>query len=193
VLRHAIRADLPSVVDVWVEAFADDPFFRWIAPDDADWPAFGSDWMSLVADLCFERGHTYLAEDVAVAWVPPDVALVGPAEFQRARDLIAAFAGDERAEQALAVIVQARGHAMREPHWTLQYVGVGDLARGAGLGALAVAPMLAVADRDGLPVGLTSTNGRNLTFYERFGFEVVAEVPTPDEAATLRPMERRIS
>jgi len=191
VLRHAIRADLPTVVDVWVEAFAADPFFRWIASDNADWPAFGTRWMSLVADLCFERGHTYLAEDVAVAWVPPDVALVGPADIERARDIIAAHAGDERAEQALRVIVEARGYAMQEPHWTLQYVGVRDRARGAGLGGLAVAPMLAVADRDSLPVGLTSTNGRNLTFYERFGFRVVAEVLTPDGAATLRPMERR--
>ena len=191
VLRHAIRADLPTVTDVWVEAFAADPFFRWLAPEDADWRGFGTAWMGFVADLCFERGHTYLADNVAAAWVPPDVALVGPDEIQRGRDIIASHAGEARADEALAAIVRARGHAMDAPHWTLQYIGVRDRARGEGLGAQAVAPMLAVVDRDGLPCGLTSTNARNLPFYERHGFRVVAEVPVGEGAAALRPMERR--
>lgn len=189
-LRHALRADLPHVVQTWVEAFATDPYFRWIAPDDASWQLFGTRWMGFVADLCFERGHTYLADSVAIAWVPPDIAVASNDDFARARDLIATQAGDRRADEALAAIVSARTHGMAEPHWTLQYVGVRDRARGQGLGSLAVAPMLAVADSDGLPVGLTSTNGRNLSFYERQGFRVVAEVMTVDGAATLRPMER---
>jgi hypothetical protein len=35
-----------------------------------------------------------------------------------------------------------------------------------------------------------STNPRNLSFYERHGFRLVAEVSTPDEGAILRPMVR---
>jgi GNAT superfamily N-acetyltransferase len=191
VLRQAVRTDLPTVVDIWVEAFATDPYFRWIAPDDREWPAFGARWMRFVADLCFERGHTYLADDVAVAWVPPDVSVAGPDDFARGRSLIADQAGDAIADQALAAILASRAHGIEDPHWTLQYIGVRDRGRGRGLGAAAVAPMLAAADRDGLPTGLTSTNGRNLTFYERHGFRVVAEVPTPGGEAVLRPMERR--
>ncbi len=34
-LRHARRVDLPAVVDVWVDAFARDPYLRWIQPDGA--------------------------------------------------------------------------------------------------------------------------------------------------------------
>ena len=191
-LRQALRADLPAVVDIWVEAFAADPYFRWIAPDDADWPSFGGAWMRFISDLCFERGHTYVSEDVAVSWVPPDVALAGPDDFVRGRELIAQQAGEELADQALGTILAARAHAMTDPHWTLQYIGVRDSARGQGLGAAAVAPMLAAADRDGLPCGLTSTNIRNVPFYERHGFRVVAEVPTAGGEATLRPMERRV-
>ena len=57
-------------------------------------------------------------------------------------------------------------------------------------GAAVVAPLLAVCDSEGLPCGLTSTNPRNVPFYERFGFRVAAEVPTPDGAAVLQPMQR---
>ena len=189
---HALRRDLEAIASLWVDAFTDDPFLRWIQPDDARWPAFGSAWMTFVAELVFERGHTYVGDplDVAVAWVPPDVALVGAEDVARGRAIIAQHAGAARADDAMATIVAARAHALDEPHWTLQYLGVRTGRQGTGLGARAVAPMLAVCDAEGLPCGLVSTNRRNLPFYERLGFTVDAEVPTPDGAATMRPMLR---
>lgn len=84
----------------------------------------------------------------------------------------------------------ARAHAVDEPHWTLQYIGVRPGRQGAGLGAAAVAPILAVIDAEALACGLVSTNPRNVPFYERLGFRVKAEVATPDGAAALRPMRR---
>jgi GNAT superfamily N-acetyltransferase len=191
-LRHALRADVPAVVDLWVEAFAGDPYLRWIAPTDEAWLRFGRAWLGFIADLCFERGHTYLSDPagVAVAWIPPDLSLVGPDDIARGRAIIAEHAGEARAEDALTTILAARGHSLEEPHWTLQYIGVHPGRQGTGLGAAAVAPVLARCDAEGLPCGLVSSNPRNVPFYERLGFTVAAEVATPDGAATLRPMAR---
>jgi GNAT superfamily N-acetyltransferase len=192
VLRHALRRDLDVVAQVWVEAFAGDAYLRWIQPDDREWPAFGGAWMRFIAELVFERGHTYVDDPpaVAVAWVPPDVALVGPDDIARGRSIIAAHAGETRADEAIATIVAARGHVADEPHWTLQYIGVTPRRQSAGLGVAAVSPMLHVCDAEGLPCWLVSSNGRNVAFYERLGFRVTAEVATPDNAAVLRPMRR---
>jgi GNAT superfamily N-acetyltransferase len=192
ILRHALRRDLGAISDVWVDAFSHDPYLRWIQPDDQRWSAFGGAWMTFIAELVFERGHTYLADpaDVAVAWIPPDVALVGPAEVERGRSIIAEHAGEARADAAFATIMAARSHAVEESHWTLQYIGVRTARHGAGLGASAAAPILAVCDIERLPCGLVSTNPRNVSFYERLGFRVIAEVATPDGSATLRPMYR---
>lgn len=191
-LRHALRRDLSGIVDLWVEAFADDPYLRWIQPDDQQWPAFGSAWMTFIADLVLERGHTYLADptDVAVAWVPPDVALVGPDDVARGRSIIAEHAGEARADEAVGTIMAARAHALDEPHWTLQYIGVRPGRQGAGLGAAAIEPILAVCNAEMTACGLVSTNPRNVPFYERHGFQVAAEVPTPDGTAVMRPMHR---
>jgi ribosomal protein S18 acetylase RimI-like enzyme len=189
-LKHALRADLPAVVDIWVDAFSGDPFFRWIAPEDATYEAFAPAWLGMVADLCFERGHTSWCPQAAIAWIPPDLALVGPEGMERARDLIAAHAGEDRAEQALAVVREARSRVLDEPHWTLQYVGVRPTTQGTGLGAAIANIGLAVADRDDRPCALISTNGRNVAFYERLGFEVTAAVDVPDGSAALRPMLR---
>jgi GNAT superfamily N-acetyltransferase len=192
-LKQALRADLRSIVDIWVDAFATDPFQRWIEPDDTRWPAYGAAWMTFVAELTFERGHTLLDDDqgVAVAWIPPDLSLVGPDDLERGRSIMASHVGEARADEALATILTARGHDLEQPHWTLQYLGVRASSRARGVGATAVAPGLAACDRDGLPCGLVSTNARNLSFYERHGFTLVAEVPTPDGTAVLRPMHRQ--
>lgn len=191
-LRHALRRDLGAIAELWTDAFTDDPYLRWIQPDDAGWPAFGSAWMTFIADLAFERGHTYVADpiDVAVAWVPPDLSLVGPADIERGRAIIADHAGEARADEALSTIMAARSHAIDGPSWTLQYIGVRPGRRGAGLGGAAVAPILEVCDAEAMPCGLVSTNPRNLSFYGRLGFRVAAEVPTPDGAAVMRPMHR---
>ena len=191
-MRHALRADVPVIADLWVDAFAGDPFLRWIEPDDGRWAAFGGAWMTFIAELALERGHTYVADpaDVAVAWIPPDLSLVGPDDLARGRSIIATHAGEAKADDAFATIIAARGHAVEGPHWTLQYLGVRSTRQGSGLGAAAVGPRLGVCDREAIPCGLVSTNPRNLSFYERFGFRVDAEVSTPDGVATMRPMHR---
>ena len=191
-LRHALRRDLDDVVELWIDAFADDPYLRWVEPDDAGWPAFGRAWFSFILGLVFDRGHTYVADplDVAVAWVPPDVDFVGPDDLARGTAILCEHGGVARGEGARDTILAARRHALEEPHWTLQYIGVRSSAQGRGLGVSATMPMLVVCDAEGLACTLTSTNGRNVPFYERLGFGVVAEVSTPDGAATLRPMVR---
>jgi GNAT superfamily N-acetyltransferase len=150
--------------------------------------------LTMIAELAFERGHTYLAPtgQVATAWIPPDLSLVTADDIVRVRAIVAVHAGEQRAEQALTTIVAARAHGIDEPHWTLQYIGVRAASHGQGLGAAAVAPLLERCDADGIPCGLVSTNPRNVSFYERLGFAAVTEVPTPDGVAVLRPMHRPV-
>ena len=134
--RHAHLVDLDTVVGVWVEAFAHDPYFRWIAPSEDSYFAFARDWMTFIAELAFERGHTYLdpAGQLATAWIPPDLSLVTIDNVDRARAIVAEHAGDARAGHALTTIIAARAHDLNEPHWTLQYIGVRSASHGRGLG-----------------------------------------------------------
>lgn len=194
-LRHALRRDLPEVVDIWVDAFTRDPFLRWIAPDDAMWAELGPAWLGFVAAQTFERGHTYLSRggEVAVAWIPPDVGFASPADLDRAVATIDAIVGTAKGDDWYTTVLQARDHHLAESHWTLQYFGVRAHAQGRGIGAHAVAPILSVCDAEALPCGLISTNARNVSFYERQGFRVVAEIATPDGRAVLRPMHRERS
>ena len=76
---------------------------------------FGTAWLTLVAQLTFERGHTMIADpaDVAIAWVPPDIELVDADAVALAREIIAAHAGETRADDALKNVPFYERHGFR--------------------------------------------------------------------------------
>ena len=191
-LRDALRRDLPEVVDIWFDAFSNDPWLRWIARSDDEWATFGPEWLAFVADQASVHGHTYLGGhgEAAAAWIPPGHDFITADDLPEVRRILAAHVGEARAEQAVATMGGAGSRAPDAPHWTLLYLGVRSTSQSRGVGGVIVAPMLDVADADGLPSSLVSSNPRNVPFYERLGFQVVAEVPTPDGATALRPMQR---
>jgi GNAT superfamily N-acetyltransferase len=190
-LRQALRTDFPLIVDIWTDAFAGDPFLGWMC-GDGDWSRFGPEWLGFILELTFERGHTYVADGdaAAVGWIPPDLAFAGPGDMDRGAAIVERHAGAQRAAEALQTIRSMRDHITDAPHWTLQYIGVRASRRGGGLGTAVVGPQLAVCDRDQLPCALISSNPANVPFYRRLGFEIDAELWSPDRAASIRAMTR---
>ncbi|MCU0267407.1 MAG: GNAT family N-acetyltransferase [Acidimicrobiales bacterium] len=192
VLRAAASSDLDLVVDIWTDAFAADPFLRWVQPADDDWPRFAAARFALVVEHAWRVGELDLigTDDGAVAWLPPGAAPAVPADADRLAALLVEHAGDRRGRHALAAIGAARAALPDEAHRVLRYVGVRARHQGRGLGALLVTPGLRRCDADGTPTALVSSNPANLGFYRRSGFEVVAEVWTPDGRACLHTMVR---
>lgn len=67
-------------------------------------------------------------------------------------------------------------HRPVEPHWYLAQIGVGDGARGAGVGGALLESRLRAVDAAGLPVYLESSNERNRALYRRSGFRSIASI-----------------
>ena len=66
-------------------------------------------------------------------------------------------------------------HFAPAAHWYLFYLGVTPAQQGRGMGSALLQPVLARADAAALPCYLETGVARNLRFYERHGFQVVAE------------------
>jgi ribosomal protein S18 acetylase RimI-like enzyme len=78
----------------------------------------------------------------------------------------------------------------RQPHWYLASLGTAVDQQGKGVGGALMRPVLTHCDAEGIPCYLESSKERNLSFYRRHGFEVVEEVPLPDDGPTLWTMWR---
>jgi ribosomal protein S18 acetylase RimI-like enzyme len=75
-------------------------------------------------------------------------------------------------------------------HWYLYYVGVTPTQQGQGRGSALLHPILTRADAEGRPCYLETGAARNVGFYERHGFQVVAEGALPHGGPRLWAMLR---
>lgn len=89
------------------------------------------------------------------------------------------FASILRMMRSADYLEKIKKQVIPEPHWELMFVGVEESKRGKGIGETLLQPMLDQADTEKSAIYLDSMNERNLNFYKRNGFEVVAEGQVP--------------
>jgi ribosomal protein S18 acetylase RimI-like enzyme len=188
IVKTAGAADEAAAIDVLVLAFASDPVTRWTWRDPgvylASFPAF----VRAFGGKAFAHGSGDYVDGYAGAalWLPPDVH---PDE----EALSAVFARSVPAaiqKDAAAMMEQMGRYHPREPHWYLPLVGVDPCYQGKGYGAALMRHALSRCDREGKLAYLESTNPRNITLYERHGFERLGTVQVGTGPPVV-PMLRR--
>lgn len=189
-MRYATAANLEPMAEVLSAAFVDDPLFRWMFHDQIVEGV--GEWFRLVVPLLFARGHTYFdtgRRSVAI-WSPPDVPLLTPADYEAAEAVVARRSTVGHAAEVFGALRTAGAHRPATPNWQLIYLCVAPGSQGRGEGVETLAPMLSMCDAQEFPAYLHSTNPRNVPFYERLGFRVLAEIPTGEDGPVIRPMLR---
>ncbi|HAS12779.1 MAG TPA: GNAT family N-acetyltransferase [Acidimicrobiaceae bacterium] len=176
-VRHAVRRDLDTLADTLGEAFTDDPMMAWMYPEAAARPAQSRQFMRTALDIGLPHGHVYATDGdhAAAIWSPPDIELFD----DEATGLLFTMLGEQLGPGADAVGAGLMAinalHPHDEPHFYLFVIGAAR--RGAGLGSVLLRKILAQCDQQGIGAYLESSNTRNVPFYERHGFRVIAEEP----------------
>lgn len=171
-----------------VLSFSADPATRWTWPDPQDYivnmprlaQAFGS--AAFTHDSAFGiDGYSGMA-----LWLPPGVQ---PDE-EAMVDIVQRTAPASIRDEIFGVFEQMSAFHPVEPHWYLPLIGVDPASQGKGLGGALMRHALDRCDRDGLPAYLESSNPRNITLYQRFGFESLGVIQV-GTSPRLVPMLRR--
>ena len=96
----------------------------------------------------------------------------------------------EQQEDLFAVLEQMDGAHPTFSHWYLPWFGVDGARQGRGIGNELMLKCLEIVDQDQLPAYLESPNPRNVSFYERHGFDVTGRAQAGDSPpiiSMLRP------
>ncbi len=119
----------------------------------------------------------------AAAWIPPAGYPVGVGrQVRQLVDLVPAlpWAWQAAAEARRAQSANRTEHRRHPAHYYLRALGVTPAAQGTGIGSSLVRPVLDRADAEGVGCFLQTATEANVSWYGRFGFEVVASYrPTP--------------
>lgn len=79
---------------------------------------------------------------------------------------------------------------LHDEHWYLVLLAVDPVAWRQGIGEALLRPGLDRADADGLPCYLETQKHANLAYYQRFGFELAADLEPVEGGAHLFTMQR---
>ncbi|MFW0787589.1 GNAT family N-acetyltransferase [Gordonia sp. CPCC 206044] len=178
--------DLDLVSTLLAQAFADDPVTRWVNPDpSADKLLFATlvRWVhgpAACADVAFLDGSAV----GAAVWDPPGARMSPRQQFGSVWGFVRALRGKVR--RGMILETEFAKHRPKEPHWYLGQVGAAVHGMGVGTALLTTG-----VDRVDGPAYLESSNEVNIPLYERFGFEVTAEVTLPFDGPRVWPMYRR--
>ena len=190
--RRIRSGERDAVLATVVEAFRTDPQLRWYFPDDAGYDAGAPRFFGVLLDTRIEGGEVWAVDDLsAVAlWIPPGGNLLGP-DAVEARYAEAVATLPAPAPERIAVTDRlVDGLQPRRPHWYLGVLATRPERRGRGLASAVLAPVLAAADRAGVPVALETSTARNVAYYGRHGFATLGEQALGPDSPTVRVMQR---
>lgn len=188
-LRRANISDWRQVADITAEGFAEDPVNRYVFGNPR---AILSGMQVLARDVYLKRGFSHLhGDDGSTLWLPPGA----DGEFSSLTMLKFAIGQMRHGTKGALARGQELGarmaaHHPKDPHLYLFAITTREAARGKGVGKALLDPVLAHADREGLPVYLENSNPVNSGFYASRGFERMALFEVGDGGPIMEPMWR---
>jgi ribosomal protein S18 acetylase RimI-like enzyme len=157
-----------------VLAFSADPAARWTWPDPQQYLTHFPAFVKAFGGKAFTHGSAHYADGYAGAalWLPPDVH---PDEETLVALLQSTVPGHIR-NDFFAVFEQMGNYHPSEPHWYLPLIGVDPAQQNKGYGGALLRHALIECDRDKKLAYLESTNPKNISLYERHGFEALGTI-----------------
>jgi ribosomal protein S18 acetylase RimI-like enzyme len=179
-----------NAINTIVLGFAADPMARWAWPDPTVYLATMPAFVDAFGGRAFEHGAAYVTEGTrAVAlWLPPGVE---PDEARMGAIMEETLRPEISKDIATIMNGMAEYHP-HEPHWYLPFIATDPIWRGQGLGALLMKHVLRRCDEEGIAAYLESSNPRNISLYERHGFEIIGNIQS-GSSPVLTPMLRPAS
>jgi len=190
-------ADVESAAEVLVRSFAEDPGLLFVLPDPADRAWLGPSLARSVLRYTLQCGTPLVTpppvRGVAL-WFPPDAPAPTQTDLQESglADVPERLgpAAWGRFQRLLDHLDALHPRYAPDPHWYLAMLGVDPVHQRQGIGEALMRPVFAQADRDGVACYLEAPTAENARYYERRGFQIVAETDVPDSPVHVWLMRR---
>lgn len=186
-VKSAAEDRREAIVRTITLGFATDPVARWVWPDPAVYLEVYPQFADAFGGKGFAHGSVYETACLRAAalWLPPGTE----PDAERMFALAAQSVPSERMEEIGTFMAQMDHFHPEEPCWYLPLIAADPFATGRGLGAALMKHALAIVDKAGLPAYLESSNPRNISLYERHGFEAIGKIQL-GASPVMTPMYR---
>jgi GNAT superfamily N-acetyltransferase len=191
-VRRATVADVPRVIEVLADAFAEDPPMRWFLADAPNRARRLRPYFRAVVPAYLREGELWVSDEPvgAAVWAPPGAWRLPPRDQLRILPTELRVFGRRPLRAIAGQRTLARGHP-REPHWFLDWIAVSAAGRSRGVGSALMRPRLERCDAERTPAYLNAGSVRSRDLYLRHGFTISEEFRLPFDGPPLWRMWRR--
>lgn len=186
-----VEGQIDVAGEVLGRAFFDDPLLGYILPDESQRKRHLGWFMRLGIRYGHSFGEVYTTDGPvkgAAVWLPPGETDMRPERMdQVGMSEAPARLGEEAFGRFLGFMEHLHGfhrENMPQPHFYLMVLGVDPPLQGRGISGTLMQPILDRADGERLPCYLETQQARNVPFYRKHGFAVVAELDSPGAPLT---------
>lgn len=188
IIKTATLADADYCMAILTLAFSRDPAVRWMFPQPYQyWQSFPL-FAKAFGGAAFQQNTAHYVDDLGTValWLSP----TAQPDEQALISLIQTAVDAANQAAVFSVLEQLDEHHPQAPHWHLAILGTDPISQGKGHGSALLAHTLTSCDQQQALVYLEATNERNVSLYQKHGFEVLGTVQA-GTSPTLYPMLRQ--
>ena len=187
-VKTATQLEQDMVIDSLKLAFAADPATRWVWPDPQKYLLYFSKFAKAFGGKAFAKKSAHYIGNYkgAALWLPPN----DEPDVEALLGLLKETTSVEVQQVAPQVFEKMGSYHPSEPHWYLPLLGVDPLYHGKGLGSALLKHATSHFDSENILAYLESSNPRNISLYERHGFEILGTIRV-DNFPPIVPMLRK--
>jgi ribosomal protein S18 acetylase RimI-like enzyme len=187
-VKAATDSEREIVIDALKLAFGSDPAIRCVWPDPQKYLLHFSEFAKAFGGRAFVNNTAFYVGNYsgAALWLPPNIE----PDIDIMLGLLHSTTSEDVQNILPSVFEKMASFHPNEPHWYLPLLGVDPLYHGKGLGSILMEYTSKIFDNNNLLGYLESSNPRNISFYQRHGFELLGTIEV-DKFPPLFPMLRK--
>lgn len=179
------QTHIQKIATILAQSFIDDPCFEFILGENANRFQALNAFFELFVDDVMQRGEVIVApEEVgACLWYAAEVEIFNKQFEQTIVDAVSCishFAGEESGKRYEHLVQKMGEKEPKQTHCEVFFIALKPEARGKGIGQSLLKPVLNYADKNQVSCYLVSSNRRNISFYERHGFDKYCPIEISD-------------
>ncbi|MFX1572342.1 MAG: GNAT family N-acetyltransferase [Promethearchaeota archaeon] len=181
-------------------AFQDDPFPIFVYPDERERKQKLQYGFYMIYKYGIRNGVAYATSnnlEGIIIWLPPNKiypstwTMMKNGGFHAMRKVGLKMKAMKRTMAVFKYEESTHKHLVPFEHWYLQNIAVKPEEQRKGYGGLLLSAMIKKIDSEGLPIYLETNNEENLSFYQKYGFEILEHVIIPETDVPLWCMLRK--